>query len=76
MPSTVAITLSTVPSLVMVLAAVMVTMKTWLSPVSKEVAVKPSSVRGVPSNGLLLLLAVMVTDLHVTVSVPFEYVIL
>ena len=74
MPSTVAMTLGCVPTLVMVLVEVMATVKACVSPVSRAEAVKPDSVRGVLSYTLLALCAVMVTFLQVTSSSPFTVV--
>ena len=73
-PSTVAMTLACVPTLVMVLPEVMVTVKVCVSPVSRAEAVKPDSVRGVLSYTLLASCAVMVTFLQVTSSSPLAVV--
>ena len=59
-PSTVAITLSVLPTLVMVLAAVMVTVNLCVSPCACPLTVKVVFVSGVPSYVFEPLSAVMV----------------
>ena len=74
MPSTVAISFSESPTSVMVLVAVITTVKVCVSPLSSALAMKPDSVRGVPSYSRLLLLALMVTFLQFTVNRPVSTV--
>ena len=72
-PSTVAITLARVPTLVIVQVSAITTVNSWSSVSARAVASKPPSVRAVPSYSLLALFAVIVTSLQFTVTLIVSF---